>query len=270
MNKKPKIDKKQYLKLQNAVHSLLLDLPEGAELEVDNETKCRYNIKNLPTNPYDRVIYVDSRFQHLFEPYKTNIVRTCKVVNFGRPAMKANFSEKHKYYVKKNPSLEEVILILKNLIQKIDMDLEEAAKAELEALKAGTKLDLSSEKKLLIEQRKEFVSILNHPNEYVFAESSYYNWYHYTVVSFLYFDPKTGKRKSGNEHIIRGSSREAMAPDAIKKMNVFFVDVKRTVAFRGKSDKEVVDFLNQFSHSIDLGRTSFYYRRKEVEQEATS
>lgn len=228
-------DKVLYRQKEAALHSLVKSLTPMI-LEVD-----KHNVNEIPNHL--KIIFIEKEFMPSFAPMADDDIRSCKIINFGKPAVELSFFTKHKYYLKKkiNPAYirDFLVMQLNELIEKKDEIISliplKMEKESLELLKE----QLDS----FIRQIEDLKNIIDNLEQYDFAISNYEMGYLYTELSYKY-QTSEGNYDNENSHIIKNNELE-------ERINVIFIDeqaIQKPIANQQKKiDAYLATFPIQFS-----------------------
>jgi hypothetical protein len=233
-----------YWQKQKALHELVQSL---AHVTLDVQ---KHNVNEIPTDL--TIIFIDKEDMPLFAPMVDDDIRTCKIVNYNKPAVELSFFSKHKYYVKKevNPTALATFLQEQLFEQKQQID-----KLKSEILKEGNIDSLVNLLGDYVRGMGDIEEIIEHLEEYEVAISNYEMGYTYTELSYKYEEGE-GKYSNENSHIIKDRNGKAC-------MNVIFIDpvaIQQPVA---NQQKKVDSFLASFPIRFVESSKIVYLKKRE-------
>ncbi len=212
----------------------------------------KHNVNEIPNHL--KIIFIEKEFMPLFAPMADDDIRSCKIVNFGKPAVELSFFTKHKYYLKKkvNPAyirdflrmqLNELIEKKDEIILVIPLEME---KENLELLKE----QLDS----YIRQIEDLKNINDNLEQYDFAISNYQMGYLYTELSYKY-QTTEGNYDNENSHIIKNNELE-------ERINVIFIDEQAIQKPIANQQKKIDTYLATFPIQFTEPSKVIYLKRK--------
>lgn len=231
----------------------LLNLVQSlAHISLDTQ---KHNINEIPAEL--TIVFIDKEDMHLFAPMADDDIRTCKIVNYNKPAVELSFFNKHKYYIKKNANptflqgfLQEQLTEKKQQVTELAKDILTQPKAELYLI--DTLMELLKNYQNEIEGIQH---IIDHIDQYEFAISNYEMGYTYTELSYKYQTPE-GKYSNENSHIIKDRSGKEC-------INVIFIDQEAMQKPVANQQKKVDSYLASFPIRFVEPSKVFYIKKKE-------
>lgn len=262
-----KINKKDYIIFQNQLKALVDTTPV---LELNS---TEHNINFIPDDA--KIYFIDSKYMTDFSELSEHDIRTCKLINYGKPAINLSFSSKHKYYLRKNidisddevqKSLSETIrnasakLVKNSAMLQLNIEL---LKKELKQSNINDKelisATIKSTKKSIIENEEQinkYMEMISNITSYKFVISNYYKDYIYTYVSYSY--EVDGVKKTSNTHVVTENPKVGLLKE---KSNVIFVDVNKIAKKVSYQNKEIEIYLSQFPQKIELNSMDVFYKK---------
>jgi hypothetical protein len=239
-------DKVLYRQKEAALHNLVKSLTPMI-LEVG-----KHNVNEIPNHL--KIIFIEKEFMPLFAPMADDDIRSCKIVNFEKPAVELSFFTKHKYYLKKKVNLAYIRdylgMQLNELIEKKD---EIILLIPLEMEKENREL-LKEQLDSYIRQIEELKNIIDNLEQYDFAISNYEMGYLYTELSYKY-QTANGNYDNENSHIIKSNELE-------ERINVIFIDEQAIQKPIANQQKKVDAYLATFPIQFTEPSKVIYLKRK--------
>lgn len=263
-----RINKDDYIIFQNQLKTLVDNTPK---LKLNS---TEHNINSIPDEA--NIYFIDSKYMDNFSELSEHDIRTCKLINYGKPAITLSFSSKHKYYLSKNidSSDEEIQKSLSKTIKNASGKLlkhSSQLQLDIELLKKQFKQNNINDDKELIsltikeakksiaeneEQINKYMEMVLNISSYKFVVSNYYKDYIYTYVSYSY--EVDGVKKTSNTHIVTDSPKVGSVKE---KSNVIFVDVDKIAKKISYQNKEIEIYLSQFPEKISLNSMDVFYKK---------
>lgn len=235
-----------YRQKEAALHNLVKSLTPTI-LEVG-----KHNVNEIPNHL--KIIFIEKEFMPLFAPMADDDIRSCKIVNFGKPAVELSFFTKHKYYLKKKVNLAYIRdylgMQLNELIEKKD---EIVLLIPLEMEKENREL-LKEQLDSYIQQIEELKNIIDNLEQYDFAISNYEMGYLYTELSYKY-QATDGNYDNENSHIIKNNELE-------ERINVIFIDEQAIQKPIANQQKKIDAYLATFPIQFTEPSKVIYLKRK--------
>lgn len=212
----------------------------------------KHNVNEIPNHL--KIIFIEKEFMPLFTPMADDDIRSCKIVNFGKPAVELSFFTKHKYYLKKKVNLAYIRdylgMQLNELIEKKD---EIILLIPLEMEKENREL-LKEQLDSYIRQIEELKNIIDNLEQYDFAISNYEMGYLYTELSYKY-QATDGNYDNENSHIIKNNELE-------ERINVIFIDEQAIQKPIANQQKKIDAYLATFPIQFTEPSKVIYLKRK--------
>lgn len=238
-----------YRQKEAALHQLVDSL---THLTLD---VIKHNVNEIPSEL--TIVFIDKEAMPLFAPMADDDIRTCKIVNYAKPAVELSFFSKHKYYIKKNVNptflkwfLHEQLTEKKQQVTELAKEILTQPKAELHLL--DTIIDLVKNYQSQIEGIQD---IIDNIDQYEFAISNYEMGYTYTELSYKYLNTQ-GKYSNENSHIIKDRNGKEC-------INVIFIDYEAIQKPVANQQKKVDSYLATFPIRFAEPSKIFYFKKKE-------
>ncbi len=238
-----------YRQKETALHQLVKSL---AHLTLDVQ---KHNVNEIPTDL--TIVFIDKEAMPLFAPMADDDIRTCKIVNYAKPAVELSFFIKHKYYIKKNANptflqwfLQEQLTERKEQVTQLAKEILTQPKTEHHLL--DTLMDLLKDYQKEIDGIQDIIDNLD---QYEVAISNYEMGYSYTELSYKYQNPQ-GKYSNENSHIIKDRNSKECT-------NVIFIDKEAIEKPVANQQKKADSFLASFPIRFAEPSKVFYFKKKE-------
>ena len=205
------------------------------------------------------IYLVDAAHQARFEEIHSFDCRTIKLVNFGKPAARITFYQKHRYWLLKDKDMP--------LNQKADQikGYVHGLAIEVETLEAKLdKMGLTKRKETLSiigehrEEIKKWRAIFDNLTNYEMAVSNYSRQYFYITVNYKYRLP-SGEYTNEQEHLLN-PQRDRAGNITQPRYNIIFVDPYEILRDHPYQNREVEGFLENFPVKTTTGRNTIYAR----------
>jgi len=187
-------------------------------------------------------VYLDSAAMSEFDTLASFDCRLIKLINHNRPAVRIHYYTKHKYFLNKKPSPEEVEEVLS---KQLDLLLHEIEHCQEE------------EKAELIKTAKQYKRWIKNVHQLEFATSNYYNGYRYDYIAYNYLSPKGVE--TATTHLIKHTT-DHEGEVQIHKMNIIFVDTAHISTHISNDNKQVTKYLETFRKQIQLPKYTLYIK----------
>lgn len=206
-------------------------------------------ITALPVDPELEYYFVPMQYMKMYEPYYRpgKPFKNLKLVNYGRPAISLSFYSKHKYYIERQTTHDEVMLHLRNHRDEL------LNRSMFEQLSATQQQELRHTDEILRAMRD------NH-QAYQTCFSNYHHYYRYWYCSFRYFEDATLlKNETGSEHLLKHTER--IKGQVHQRLNIIFIDPHYITRPVPHDHKRVDRELDNFPIQIRQGITTLYLRK---------
>ncbi|MVM35704.1 hypothetical protein GO755_37160 [Spirosoma sp. HMF4905] len=209
--------------------------------------------------------FVDAVHQPLFESIRHFDCRTIKLVNVDRPAVRITFYRKHRYWLLKDkdlPLAEKVVQIegyINDLIVKAQV-----LESKLESLPVPKQAEAKGKIGMFWQQVDQWREILLTPERYEFAISNYSRQHFYVTVNYKY-RLASGDFANEQEHLLN-TQRDRLGNITQVRYNILFVDTTEILRDHPYQNREVEDYLDNFSIQSQAGKHTIYARlRPEID-----
>ena len=250
--KRKKYDSTTYARLLHQFTQLMNDVPK---LRPDRDA---WDIEG-DWSATGIIHFVDSVHQPMFESIQDFDCRSIKFVNMGKPAVRVTFYRKHRYSLIKPAEM-----TTETKTEQIDAYINDlTVKARILETKLGTMLpfkqtDAKAEISLYWEEIKVWRVIMADPGAYEVAMSNYERQHFYVTANYKY-KLSSGKYTNEQEHLLN-TQRDRLGNITQVRYNIFFVDVSEIFREHPYQNREVENYLKNFSVKSTVGRYKLYAR----------
>lgn len=209
-----------------------------------------HQVSAMPVEADLEYYFVPAQHMGFYEPYYRpgQPFKNFKLVNYGRPAISLSFFFKHKYTIKRDVALQEV---LRHLKEHRDALLN---KSLLSVLGLGEQRELQQTDELLRQVRED-------PDAYQYCLSNYHHYYKYWYCSYRFFEDEAKTQNASYiEHLLKHTQR--VEGQVHQRLNVIFVDpyyITRPVP----QDNKLIDReLETYPQRIRQGVITLYVKKR--------
>lgn len=200
-----------------------------------------------------RIQYVASELMSLFTDHIHTPFDRLKFVNWGKPAVRITYYDKHKYWLTKDDQLGALNKIgyvqdyLDYLNSKQSKVLE-----KLNGLPPGHSGAFLQDKLITLRlQQQHWQKVLHNPEAYELVISTYYSDYRYWYIGYKY---RVDTTTFDNDVVhLLSPIRESGGQIVATKLNVIFIDTEGILLDHDYQHKEIDSYLKQFDlQSVDI------------------
>ncbi|PRY23497.1 hypothetical protein CLV58_14118 [Spirosoma oryzae] len=212
-------------------------------------------------NDAGTIHFIDASYMDRFAQYVPFDCRTIKLINYGEPAVRITFYQKHRYWLVKDADIpiEEKKLHLtdyiNSLIVKTEMLNDKARLSQGEK-----RSNLLSVIALMHEQINTWKPVLENIDMYEVALSNYGRMHFYTQINYKYWVSHEDATLANRQEHLLNPQRDRNGNINEMRHNVVFidsVDIQRQHAYQ---NKEIDKYLARFDMITDHGRSQIFAR----------
>jgi hypothetical protein len=207
-----------------------------------------HQINTPPQEPELEYYFIPMTYMNEFAPYHRpgKPFKNLKLVNYERPAISLSFTSKHKYSIKRQPAVNDMLLHLQNYRDEL------LNRSYFQSLGVDQTDELRRVDTILRTLRLD-------PRAFEGCFSNYHHYYRYWYCTYRFFDDATLLTTSTvNEHLLKHTER--VQGQVHERLNIIFVDpvyISRPVPHDNKRvDRELDTFPLQFRQ----GTVTLYLR----------
>lgn len=200
-----------------------------------------------------RVQYITAELMPSFAEHIHTPFDRLKFVNWGKPAVRITYYDKHKYWLTKDDQLGALAktAYIQDYLNYLSAKQHKLIE-KLNTLPPEHSGQILQEKALLLgKQQQHWQQVLQNPEAYEMVVSTYYSDYRYWYVGYKY---RVDETTFDNEAVhLLSPIRESGGQIVATKLNVIFVDTEGILLDHDYQHKEIDSYLSQFDlRSIDI------------------